>query len=753
MLTPPGELNRQIADTTRGFFDNTMVETTSSSQKSGRRHTAVHDDPPRPAPSTGTRRTMTTYSSKERRAAKVEDDSAFAAFRDDERASQVSLPACFLDNADVPKPSSHLPAGTIQQNFEEHNPNVLFRDTGDTEAFNESSEERLVAAAREANNKPVSSATKQSEPEERESPFPWSPSEKQTQTPKSNPSGKSQQSACSADLEATDNAGPLPTSFVLDEQVKVASRGIDNTHAPVAVCSSPMVIIPLARMGEEELPTTQTSSRNRKRKSGAEEEVAEILNSDDQAIGLPQELYVPRPSRRRATAVLEQPIDYSVAPERAAKKRRTTMNDTGSASKGVATKATGLGSDVRETTAEVDGLGRKKDRSKSRPEAVPVEPPKPSPSPHVSPARPVPSPLTSPESTRKPAQDSTEPSSIPKTKPIRSSPTKMLPPSQPASASQRTSRRCATTIYEDHVTRQSPSLSQQQATRKSALESMAATTKGRGTRRTIVQEDEDDEMDELSKEVIVEKPAPKKRGRPSKADAAKQNHKRAAVEVEDDDDDTPTTKRGRNLAKRREAADESENDDVATEPKTKSKTGRKPKSKAIANSSDESEAEPGPQDDEDEEAPTPPKKKGRGRPPKGKPQPVADSAQQTPPDKEPTSASEKPTKPILEPADVNANTATRKNSTPTAQPEQPPTKPTPAPPNPAVEAKPSPSGHSPIKKNVKGIHRVGLNRRHRIPPLLKMVKPPPAGRREDASRVTTVTSVAELEKKWGVVEE
>jgi len=54
------------------------------------------------------------------------------------------------------------------------------------------------------------------------------------------------------------------------------------------------------------------------------------INSDDIAIGLPVEQYKPRPSRSRSTHVIGEPIDYSVVPERAAKrksKRRKTVGD------------------------------------------------------------------------------------------------------------------------------------------------------------------------------------------------------------------------------------------------------------------------------------------------------------------------------------------------------------------------------------------------------------------------------------------
>lgn len=67
----------------------------------------------------------------------------------------------------------------------------------------------------------------------------------------------------------------------------------------------------------------ETAGKGRGRKRTAEQDdMSESLNSEDVAVGLPKERYNPRPSRRRATAALVEPIDLSVRPEKAAKARR-----------------------------------------------------------------------------------------------------------------------------------------------------------------------------------------------------------------------------------------------------------------------------------------------------------------------------------------------------------------------------------------------------------------------------------------------
>ncbi|KAF2084477.1 hypothetical protein K490DRAFT_68786 [Saccharata proteae CBS 121410] len=81
---------------------------------------------------------------------------------------------------------------------------------------------------------------------------------------------------------------------------------------------------------EQVAKSVEDSIRAVRLSKGAKKEkgvVSDTLNSDDIAIGLPKESYQPRPSRSRSKRVLEEPIDLSVRPEKAAKdkaKRRCT---------------------------------------------------------------------------------------------------------------------------------------------------------------------------------------------------------------------------------------------------------------------------------------------------------------------------------------------------------------------------------------------------------------------------------------------
>ncbi|KAF2813443.1 uncharacterized protein BDZ99DRAFT_460680 [Mytilinidion resinicola] len=76
----------------------------------------------------------------------------------------------------------------------------------------------------------------------------------------------------------------------------------------------------------------KTKPRSEKRKTIREIQQLESNDFDDDgAIGLPKERYKPRPSRSRSTnVILEEPIDFSVRPEKAMKSRSKRNNTTGS---------------------------------------------------------------------------------------------------------------------------------------------------------------------------------------------------------------------------------------------------------------------------------------------------------------------------------------------------------------------------------------------------------------------------------------
>ncbi|CAK1358230.1 unnamed protein product [Cercospora beticola] len=882
-----GEINRQIADTTRGFFssatDNSKmkeVPASSAKQKLSRRHTNV-DGVTAARPSTTVKRTPTTYgksSNKSQRSSHPSPDEAFQAYCNNERASQESLSAAFLQPSDSAKPTDGLPGGTLLQDFQHHDPRTLFPDTGSTIPDNESSTRRMIELARDPPvmpDAPIQKLSNESHAQQ-SSPFAaWSASENQTQTPKLNSDNALPRSVTSAPVDSHDAADTCQNSHLEElkklsrikpfaeteaspdqEDIDVArdpktvgqrpisnsvsagndqKRGVDasakeqlGSHKPrPPPKSSPMVIIPPAEISVSEANNDVSKPpRGRKRKSLDEQGAdghkpdSEAMNSDDRAIGLPKELYKPRPSRRRATA-MEEPIDYSIVPEKAVKRRRKTLNDehiddSNHKSQAPLTKATSKtrrqqSDNEHRSSAEVSKTTRHSRRdedaelnlaianslrdmdqvaaSKASPTRKGKESAQPTPTTprreaRHDPPRPMASPLSPPVSLKERPSASKTTSTT--QQPAVTSPTKMLPPSLPASASRKAPRRSQTTIFEDHAASRSPTLSQQQAERLATVKDVPKSSQSnKRKRRTIVQNDEEEE-DELAKVSPAKKPAPKKRGRPSKAETAAKADasRRALVDVEDEElvvqhqqlgekaekrvsppqlseadaEDHDTISHRKKSTKRKSSAvvledteDELEaQQEVGTISQAAKKNGRgRPKKTILEDSDAESVL-----DDETEHSDAQPKKKGPGRPAKANANGVVASKEQ----EQSTSVKATPST-ALKPKDANANAAAKRSGPGSKEPAPAPSVEKPATvtatkhTTPAPDVKPSPNSHSPIKKNAKVIHRVGLGRRQRVQPLLKIIRPEAKARKEDATRVTTVTSVAELEKKWNAVEE
>ncbi|KAI5362881.1 Putative ubiquitin interacting [Septoria linicola] len=889
-----GAISRQIADTTRGFFSSTtdsskMVVAPSSSAKSklSRRHTNLSGTVTGTSPSKVSKRTLTTYgksSAKSQRAPKGSSDEAFSAYNNDERASQESLSAEFLRKSETPKSTMDgLPAGTILQNFHEHDPHVLFPDTGSTIVNNESSMQRMLEMAREPVRQPLqyhkTHIVMNDSQTQHSSPFAaWSASDKQTQTPKiaANKDSPLRPSTASADqsadgepsngpagntaIDKLDNASSTvsaaahknldvseasvvesetqqqqgaktePYTMPDQEQAKailVSEQSRNASKSQVPPRSSPMVIIPPTETPhlKHSNKSTQKSSKSKKRNSvdaeldDAPQHRPEPLNSDDRAIGLPKELYKPRPSRRRATAIVE-PIDYSAVPEKALKKRRKTMDhdvsgvgadgempqSSARSTQRASVKTPALAPSTRRNPGQDEdadmqaaiaaslrdleqSAGGGEVESHKDPRATPpVRPAR-----GKSPEAPVASPLSPPAKPEGPTRSATKSASTSQ-KIGCASPVKMLPPTLPASATRKTPRRSQTTIFEDHAAQRSPSLSQQQATRLAAVKGLPDFTQtNKRKRRTIVQTDEDDEEDELSKEPPAQKPAAKERGRPPKAASGASKVKASQKAPRDSEDEgvileneCPVETAQKTKAAAAATAD-FETDGHEDVVKSSSKNNKKCKSsarilqdsedeldtqdeavavvkaaskkapgqsrKSAAKVLDDSGEEPTMEEDEDDDLEMQPKpKKKPGRPFK-KQAKVVDTVELAQATKEPL------VKAVLEPKDGNANAAVApidprsKEATPVPHVAKAISKPDTKHTTPAPDVKPSPNSHSPIKKNGKVIHRVGLGRRQRVQPLLKMIRPDAKARKEDATRVTTVTSVAELEKKWNEVPE
>ncbi|KAF2767559.1 hypothetical protein EJ03DRAFT_329036 [Teratosphaeria nubilosa] len=328
---------------------DTKSSDSPAGKASKRRHTEAHGPGFGGAmtPERGVKRTKTlkTYGSKNRSAlALPDDDGDFSRLRGDEHLS-----------------GGALVNGTIGRGFIEHEPNQMFNESGSTAVYGTASQERMLEAARgRGDGNDLGMSLPAADPDKSSS-FPWSPSA-QTQ-------GRAQvvgdaecgTGGATGNVHVADDGGAPGdadgaynadnTSHIDDNHVDAASKVsspraavcqfgpqleiaefalpqepsrpmTDLNHAPQTprLRSSPRVEIPI--------PTTisaQKPTKGRERK--LPDAPAEPLNSDEVAIGLPKECYVPRPSRRR-TQALEVPIDYSVRPEKAAKIKRnkTTAN-------------------------------------------------------------------------------------------------------------------------------------------------------------------------------------------------------------------------------------------------------------------------------------------------------------------------------------------------------------------------------------------------------------------------------------------
>ncbi|SMR58634.1 unnamed protein product [Zymoseptoria tritici ST99CH_1E4] len=674
-----GSLNRQIADAGRGLFDsasdhlsathhNMKSSTTPAAKKADRRYTTVPAVEPVPGPRSSAKRaksTLDSYASRSQQQARSQDQ--LAAFRDDFLPDHSQLPM-FAEHSAGAHRSSALPTGTMFQHFAEHEPTVMFRDSGSTVAYNESSQQRLVEQALNQENvpPPITEIRLPDLDKPDSSPFPWS-NAAESQTPKRGGDGSQQQElngneklkhgegaelpAVSQQIslrEVPENADESLQAATVEGSGEVASKAVPDSAAEKErqpASSSPIVSVP--RVRKKSVPAdeagTQKSAIDKKRKAQAES--SEPLNSEDLAIGLPKERYQPRPSRRRSTAVVERPVDYSVVPEKAAKKRRKTTNANATTTQ---TEPPQNASHLAQDTASVQSRTEPQpETSKTTQTKVAAPKDKLEVIPSIEKQQPAPAAKqidrgqaretlkdlgfmlrsTDSESTpvKPPATKAATPASA---KRAADAAAFAMPP--PSSQASRKSRRSHTTIFEDHVdlsrVQKSPSLSQQQAKRQATLEpvSRVASQSTRKKQQTVVH-DEDDDEDELSRDPISKEPAAtKKPGRPGKSKPEKVSKSAEKVldesEVDSDDDDiVQPQKRGRpakskddGKAKSTEKiVDESEvdsNDEDIVPPKRRGRPAKgtdQSKAKSAEKVLDESES------DENEEDIVQPKKRGR----------------------------------------------------------------------------------------------------------------------------------------------
>lgn len=610
----------------------------------------------------------------------------------------------------------------------------MFKESGSTIPDNESSHERMVEQALRSKSvrAPSSPGIKLVESDEmpKSSSFPWSASE-QTEVARSNIARDEHttvpepgvENETTRPLEPEDAGhhafsmpvndyspipGPATAVMVAPKTHNEPHRSSPTVHINPVEISVASVAQPEAISGDK----TQKATRGRKRK--VQEESSEPLNSDDIAVGLPKERYVPRPSRRRATSVLEEPIDYSVVPEKAAKSKRS--------------KTMGSNANLPDTQPQPISNESPKPERKTNPgknteatEPTVAQASKsaasgafgqtPAQFSKSSPVVEVPATIESPaaELTEAVPHSTTKATSEDKKAIILDDDlafAKPVPKKKLASKS----KRSATTIFEDHVEftgqSRSPSLSQQQAMRKSALKDVkneASPVKRKRSGKAVIPDDDDEDEEE---NLPAKKKTFRKVALPDDEEDELAFDPQSQSDQADEPPDEPPKKRGRGRPSKAKA------DAEANAKSTKQDNG----AEADGN------AQPAPE--------KPAKKRGRGRPPKSAASvPIEDEskgedeASNDQPEQHPDTL---PAEKSNETPDAGSTQAKQNSATviPTPSPEKQPSVETKA----ASEQKPkaSPAAHSPIKSSSPAPFRVGLSKKHRIPSLLRVMRPPPA---------------------------
>ncbi|KAI7548861.1 hypothetical protein KC343_g14719 [Hortaea werneckii] len=736
------------------------------------------------------------------------DDSTFASFRHDIEVARPSHSARYSEHSGG-NGSSSLPRESLQADFLNHEPNEMFKDSGSTAVDNESSQQRMVAQALSDRKGPSTSVTKLLESDEdKSSSFPWTASAQTPAGKKTMEEGTDGNQDAGRDLKSsggkmegrethhasfqapplhasqqdlqdrTELTAPMPQADdpstpekglpherhdtevqreAMNEpswpeiMAKVREQEPSERQATMkAPRSSPIVQINTASAVEPHQPVEEPSARAQKTTGGHKKPVqrgdTDPPNSDDIAVGLPKERYVPRPSKRRSTALHDESIDYSVRPEKAAKLKR---NKTSNASARLSVDLIKAGKtqskigrsepspEIEETQAETNGKN-----STSGNSLVMQEPDA----------------NSQAEATLQHELESKSDQSkslvIDETQPERPSSKhqdrsfedeiKVKPKRRPTSASNKPCR-AKTTLYEDHLdhdaAERTPSLSQQQAHRKRAFKDITnqkSTSPSQHPGQSYVEYDE--EEDELARD--FKPPESNVAENTSQASGRKSPHEK------------PTKKRGRGRPPKRIAAQrarsvekaseasEAEEDidkisgpDDEEEAAPKKRTRGRPPKKTKGAPNGASGEKPGcededetmdPNDDGEHKEQAFPERRGRGRPP----QVVIPVQQQR---EEQSEVAEKPSEEPPHPASefllkengledslfkpVEAYTSAKQ--APTPSPEKSAGGKSTPPPNRA-----SPTSHSPIKSNSKVPYRVGLSKRQRIPSLLRTMRPP-----------------------------
>ncbi|KAF2723892.1 hypothetical protein K431DRAFT_344403 [Polychaeton citri CBS 116435] len=594
--------------------------------------------------------------------------------------------------------------------FIAHEPHILFLDSGSTVPDNSSIAQALVE---QHLHRPQPTTFQM---EAQSSSMPWTASDIATQDNESNTCGLNNDTGKTREnLESDVGTEANPAHVPFPIEVKNGSINDDMMKDIISRLgsrgqrSSPQVVIPPASLGR------RVSQSRRQQHQKVNEP-----SSENVIVDLPMERYQPRPSKRRAKAMVEDPIDYSIVPEKAAKlkriksgsaKRQTPqsnskdifdVDESPKSHKRSANNVSELsgnnngGGDELATADSTDQNSRAADSTSDAQDSAVDQS---AISDHTHELKDRSMDLKRSASESRPRSLSKIP---PPTSPLQDERNGAVGTANKSQSKKTATRRGHTTVYEDHIDSNNPkslsNLSQQQTERKSSvLDDIKneASPRDIKTRQSSVPKDSEDE-DELA---LSNTEYPPKHGHAVTSD------------------DQPK-RRGRGRPPKTTTMSDAKLDEGGLEPNCATdepllipKRGRGRPAKV-----QQPPAELG--EDAEIKVATP---KKRGRPRKSTARPFGGENEDPSGDKVETAGVVDPFPELPVTAEEAASDLTKTVTEHTDQvvkagPESTP------PPMPSAERRPT---HSPSRNSAQGLKlRVGLSKRSRIPPLLKMIKPP-----------------------------
>ena len=371
----------------------------------------------------------------------------------------------------------HLPS--LPSDFINHEPAVMFRNSGDTITEGSSDQRRLLE---EAWLPQVVSRANEDHVEHESSSVPWdstflNPLSAEGATVDFTAAANGTRSAGDGEAEPLGGRREIPSSAhagdleaEMGQNLATASPNLkfSTTHRPR---SSPLVLVTCGNAAPEIHQGSELTRVDREKPRSSSPKPASD-DFDEQTVGLPRERYRPRPTRRRATQLDEPPVDYSVNPDRAAKSRRIKTANARSEACAVTLEAAAV---AKQKVADAAPKGEEKSSEIQLPESegahsvdeISVLQLQPQNDQNQTDMRSSEAAEFGNKSENFKASNGTQESVEDDV---------FVKPAIPKSKSKKSSRRSQTTIYEDHVSfsgsQRSPSLRQQQAKRKAALVSV-----------------------------------------------------------------------------------------------------------------------------------------------------------------------------------------------------------------------------------------------------------------------------------------